>query len=521
MNFNQIPTQIGVPGAYVEFDGSGARGTPTAKPVRLLVFGQMAAALVAVTNPLGSTALADVPVQVQNNAQAIALFGKHSIITNMLRVVFKTNSLNEVWAVPQSDAVGTAAAWEVTYTANYPTPSLNAGVETLYIGGVQFRAAVSVGTTAAAVATAMAAAINADTSVPYTAAAAAGVLTITGRHTGESLNDLQIHQAYYSSDVSPSGASPTIVQTAVGAGNPSNAAAIAATAAGYYTDIIQQYSDAANMTRLEAELDARWAPLPDASSTGPGQNDAHAYIAFRGSEAQLNVYQAAGRNNQHVTCLAVEPSRTVSGRNYPGLLSPVWEVAASYGALVAKESGIAPNANLQNVNLPCLIAAPEVSKWTWNERNRFILSYGFATYKYDDSSNVVLERATTMHLTTTSGAATDAERDTETQKLNSYLRWSLRTTVLAKYQRYRLAEDGPGVGRQQNVVTPLRLKASILALADFWVDQGYIENLKGFKESLIVERSSTDCNTMNARLQPDHVNQFRVFAAQIGYIVCG
>jgi phage tail sheath gpL-like len=518
VSFYNIPGSIGVPGAYVEFDGSGARSVPGPKPVRILVFGQMAGAVPATTN--GSTVPANVPVQCSSAAQAELQFGKHSILTDMLRTLFKVNSQHEVWVAPQlDDPADVAAAWTVTYTTAYADAPALPGTERLYIGGVVFKAAVAAAATAAQVATAMAAAINADTTVPYTASAATGVVTITARHKGECANDLQIHARYYNTDGGPTGLDPAIAQTVTGSGNPDIATAIAATAAGYYTDIISPYTNSENLAAIEAELAARWLPLPGATSTGPGQNDAHCYIAFRGSESQLNTF-ATGRNSQHVTCMAVEPARTISSKSYPGLLSPVWQVAASYGGQVALEAGVAPNSNLQNVVLKCLIAAPEVSKWTWNERNRFIQNYGLATYKYDDGGNVVLERATTMMTTTTSGVPTDAERDTETQKLNSYLRWSLRQTVLSKYQRYRLAEDGPGVGRQQNVVTPKRLKAEIVALASFWVDQGYMENLNRFKDSIVVERSVTDCNTMNARIEPDHVNQFRVFGAQIGYVVC-
>jgi phage tail sheath gpL-like len=516
--FNQIPASIGVPGQYVEFDGTGARSAQGAKPVRILVIGQMASPFVPITNVYGSTAAANVPVQVSSPAQAEQLFGKWSILTEMLRTVFKTNSFDEVQVAAQYDGVGVAAVWTIDYAASFTVPATKAGLETLYIGGVQYVAPVVIGNTATIIAAAFASAINADLKAPYTATSAGGVVTVTSRHTGESPNDLQIHHKYYDTDVSASGASPTITQTVVGAGNPSNLNALAIVAADYYTDIIHQYTDDANLDRLEAQLEERWLPLPSATSTGPGQNDAHAYIAKRGSEAQLVTF-AADRNSAHVSCQAVEPSRLINGVTYPGLLSPHYVVAASLGAKVARECGVRPNIPLQNVQLPCVVAAPRVCHWTWNERQRLIVNQGFATYKYDSANNVTLERATTMYTQTIDGLATDAERDTETQKLNSYFRWSLRQWIASNFPRSRLAGDEGGLG-SDGVVTPALMKSSILSLALTWRDAGLLENFADFKNGLVVERSVADCNTMNVSMRPDHVNQFRVFAAKIAYRVC-
>ena len=115
---------------------------------------------------------------------------------------------------------------------------------------------------------------------------------------------------------------------------------------------------------------------------------------------------------------------------------------------------------------------------------------------------------------------TDAERDTETQKLNSYLRWSWRQMILTKYPRHRLADDSPRVARQKDVVTPMRIKAATVDLAYKWEEDGFIEDIDQFKADLRIERSTADCNTVNAVSSPNHVNQFRVFAGQLGYIVC-
>lgn len=506
ITFNNIPTQIGVPGAYVEFDGSNARRTPTAKPSRVLVFGQKN----------GGNAMTNVPILVGSKDIAQVYFG-NSLLTETLKTFIESNrGLNEVWAIAQEDdAAGTAAEYTVTYTGT----STEAGTEVLFIGDSEFRAVVTAGMTAAQIAAAMVA----DISGLYAATAAGGVITIKFAHKGESGNDLQLYQNY--DGTQKTYFTVEIAQTVQGAGNPSVADALAATQEMAYTDIVTYYNDDSNLDLFEAELLDRWQPLPNENSAGQGQNDAHLWAAARGTFADLVDYvgvplQNRKRNSQHVTIMAVEDFVNVDGVKYVGMPSPIWKVAACYAGHGIARSSITPNANLQNIIMSCLKPAPRVSRFTWHERNKFILNYGLATYKYEGGDSVILERATTTMVQTSAGALTDAEMDTETQKLNSYFRWSLRNFILAKYPNHRLANDGPKVSTGADVTTPLRIKAAILTLADFWAERGFLEDYENFRATLTVERSSTDCNTVNASLEPDHINQFRVFAARIGYIVC-
>jgi len=46
-----------------------------------------------------------------------------------------------------------------------------------------------------------------------------------------------------------------------------------------------------------------------------------------------------------------------------------------------------------------------------------------------------------------------------------------------------------------------------------------IENLDDFIDNLIVERDISDVNRINVLLSPDLINQFRVLAGQIQFIL--
>jgi phage tail sheath gpL-like len=515
----QIPSTVGVPGTHVEFDGSGARTTQAGKPYKLFVYGQMDA-VKSGGYPNGSTAAANIPVQAQSAAEAAAQFGPGSILAAMAVDLFKTNSLTETWFVPQyDDAAGIARVVTLSYTASYAAPAAIPGVERLYIGEKEYRIGVAIADTATVVATALKDAINADTGALFVATNVAGLLTLTAKNKGECINDVQIVSQYNPGDVSPSGAFPTYTQTIAGSQNPSIAAALASTSTLYMTHVVMPYNDVTNYALMLADAQDRWAPLPSSTSLGNGQDDIVIFAAFRGSEAQFSTFMN-GRNSEYFTVAHIEPGQTIGGVRYAGLLSTSWQYAAAYAALSAALASVVSNNPIQNKVISCLKPAPAATRFPWNVRNRTILNYGGATYKYNDSNQVLLETAITERITTDTGAPTDAERRVETQLAKSYLRWSVRTMLETQYPDSRLAADGtPGL--PSNVVTPKIVAGSLLSLArQVWVPAGVVENLEQFKASLVVERSAEDCNTIKFRISPDIVNILSVKQGQIGYIVC-
>lgn len=524
ISFNQIPSTVGVPGTYAEFDGTGARRTQAGKLYKLFVYGQMAAAKTG-PNPYGSTVQANIPVQIQNRQQAANAFGPGSVLSHMADIVFKTNSINEVWFVPQlDDAAGVARVM----TANYPSVYTAAaaapqapGIERIYIDDKEYRTAVAIGDTAITVATALAAGINADTSALFTAVAAAGVLTLTAKNKGECANDLQIVAQYNPGDTSAStaGAFVTFTQTTAGAQNPSVAAGIASASTMYMTHVVLPYNDPTNYALMLAEAQDRWAPLPGETSLGNGQEDFIVFAGYRGTEAQFSSFMT-GRNSEYFSVAHIEPGQTINTIQYGGLMSASWKFAAAYGAVSAALASVVCNNPLQMIVLNCLKPAPVPCRFQWNVRNRAILNYGGATYKYNDANQVMLETAVTERITTDTGAATDAERRVETQLAKSYLRWSVRTMLDTVYPRSRLADDG-NPDLPNNVATPKMIKGSILSLCKLvWVPAGVVENFAQFKETLIVERSAKDCNTIKFQMYPDLVNILIVKAGKISYIVC-
>lgn len=519
ISFQQIPSTVGVPGSYVEFDGTGARTTQAGKPYKIFVFGPMDKAKTA-AYPGGSTAQPNIPVQVDNIGSATALFGAGSILAHMAQVLFKTNSINEAWFCPQYDAAAAVArVVRADYASVYTVPATVAGVERIYIGDRSYRTAVAVGDTAAAVAAKLVAVINADTGALFKASAVGAVLSLTAKNAGELANDVQIVAQYADGDASPAGAFVAFTDATVGLQNPSIADGIASASTMYMTHVILPYNDDDNAALILAEAQDRWAPLPNETSLGNGQDDFLIFGAYRGSEAQFSVFMS-DRNSEFRTTAHIEPPQVINGVQYAGLMSSAWQYATAYGAMSAALASVVANNPHQNVVLSCLKPAPLAVRFPWNVRNRTVLNYGGATYKYNGDDQVLLETAVTERTTTDSGAPTDAERRVETQLAKSYMRWSVRAMLDATYPRNRLADDGTA-GLPSDVATPNMVKGSLLGLClRVWVPLGVVENFANFKATLLVERGIEDCNTIKFQMHPDIVNILAVKAGKISYIVC-
>jgi len=100
-----------------------------------------------------------------------------------------------------------------------------------------------------------------------------------------------------------------------------------------------------------------------------------------------------------------------------------------------------------------------------------------------------------------------------------YLRYDFRTQILTRYPRAKLADDGVQVGPGQQVMTPKLGKAEAINIFRGWEFLGLCENVAQFKQDLVCVRSTTDPNRLEWLLPPDLMNQFRVGAAVIQFLL--
>src|ERR1700688_3712307 len=200
-DFLTIAANIREGGVFVEFDPTQAQqGTPP-MPNRIILFGQMLAS---------GTAAPNVPLQLSaRGMEWVGLFGLGSHLERQCSAARAANPWTEMWAMPLADnPAGTAEIRTITVTG----PATNGGTQNVYFNGESnkfgflVQVAVTLGMTAAAFATLLAAAINAAAGCPWTAAAAGAVVTLTAIHKGADFGNYQdIRTTYYVQDANAPG----------------------------------------------------------------------------------------------------------------------------------------------------------------------------------------------------------------------------------------------------------------------------------------------------------------------------
>ena len=173
ITYDTIPGNLPLGGVFLEIDPSQALGNLVNAERKVLIIGQRL--------PEGTTP-AKTPVRVLSQADAEQKFGRGSMLHNMFGAVqafIDETGLVDVYAVALDDnEAGVAAKATVTLGGQVVTPR----TMKLYIGGKQIQIAASLNDTAAALATKLSAAINADKTLPVSAAAAEETRFRRGSH---------------------------------------------------------------------------------------------------------------------------------------------------------------------------------------------------------------------------------------------------------------------------------------------------------------------------------------------------
>ena len=485
ISFNSIPAALRLPGVYVEFDNSLANNA--SPDFKILVIGQRLAA--------GSVAEA-VPTRVTSPGQAEDYFGRGSMLAEMLTALFAANQWMNITALALDEVAGGVAATGTITIAGAATAT---GTLALYVAGKQVNVAVTSGDSATVVGDSVAAAINADTRLPVTAANVTGTVTLTARWKGETGNDIDLRSNYYGEQL-PSGITATVVAMSGGTTNADLATAIAVFGDEWYNWIVCPYADTANLVKLESELDSRWGPTR--------QIGARAFTAFRGNHA-ATVSHGDARNNPHVTAM---------GTNIAPQPPYIW--AAVNAVVAAAALSIDPARPLQTLKLPGLLAPAIAVRWTDAERN-LLLFDGVASYKVGSDGSVMIERQVTMYQVNASAIADDSYLDITVPETLERIRFEQRKLFSSKYPRHKLAEDDARFGAGQAMMQPKLAKVELLALYRTLESLGWVQDYDGYKQALVTEIGDGvgggDRNRLNVQDSPKLVGQYRVHAAQVQY----
>ena len=486
ISFNQISPNTRVPWAYVEFDNSNAMQGPALQPYHILAMGQKLEA---------GTVAAATPTRVSSASQAGEFFGVGSMLQGMVTALLANNNFTALTVVALDDpAEGVAAEGTLVVTG----PATASGTVALYVAGRRFSIPVASGDTGNDIATAIAAEINDDATLPVTAAAVTGTVTVTARHAGVIGNDIDIRLNYYSGEALPGGVGIAITAMAGGAGDVDIADAWAAVGDEQYNVVAMPYTDSANLAAMEAELADRFGPYR--------QIDGYAFAAKKGTYGELATF-GQSRNSEFVSVMAAT-----------GSPSPAYEWAAAISGMVAYYGNIDPARPFQTLEIKGVLAPDLASRFSFAENNNLLFD-GIATHSVDAGGRPRVQRLITTYQTNAFGADDTSYLDVNTLLTLSYLRYDFRNYFLRKYPRHKLANDGTRFGAGQAIMTPKIGKAEAIAKFRDWEELGLVEGIEQFKRDLIVERNAQDPNRLDFLLPPDLINQLRVVGAQIQFLL--
>lgn len=483
ISFNSIPGDLRVPLFYAEMDNSQANSGST----------QLRRLIMAPVND-SSAAPAEL-VLASQDSEVRALAGVGSPLAQAYSAWRRSDPMGEVWILPVKLAAGTAAAGKVVVSG----VATEAGVLSFYVGDDRVQITVASGMTAAAVGSAIAAAVN-DKGLSVRAAAlpeTSSEVTLTATFKGLLGNDVRLGVNLRGSaggERTPGGLVLDITQLTGGAGVPDMEDLLAKVGDAEFEFIYHTFTDTASLDAFKAWMDdssGRWS--------WSKMLYGHVYTARRGTLGEL-VTEGRTRNDQHHTVHGFEVQTS----------APAWKVGAAYSARQAVFISADPARPTQTGELTGIAPPAEGKRFLLVERQSLLWS-GIAT-SYCTVDGVRIERAVTTYQRNAYGQPDDSYLDSETMHQSAYIIRFLKGRITSKYGRHKLANDGTRFGAGQAIVTPSIIRNELIAAYSALEREGIVENMEAFQEHLIVERDAQNPNRVNILFPPDYVNQLRVVA---------
>lgn len=486
--FKVIPSTLRLPGSFFELDNSQANTAQANQ--RALIIAPITAAGIAAPN---------VPVISGGTGDAALQGGANSILAAMTAAYRLNDTFGEVWYLPLADAAGaTAAAGSIAFT-EAPTA---AGTISLYVAGQVISVPVTAGQTVAAMATAVVAAMAQIPTLPVTATAAAGTVTLTAANKGLCGNDIDIRFNYYGTqggEATPAGLEYTITAMTGGATNPTLTTALGNLGNMPFDFIASAFTDAASLAAVQQLLNdqtGRWS--------WSSQLYGHAFTSYRGTFANQTTLGLT-RNNQHETILGFYDSPT-----------PSWVWAAALCAQTAVSVRADPGLPLQYLPLQGVLAPPLQSQFLDNQRETLLYD-GISTFTVLADGTVQTENIITTYQENAQGVTDDSYLEVETMFQIILEIRTLQAMLSSTFGRCKLADDGSKPAAGSSLVTPSTIAASIRALYGERVDAGFVQGADAFNAALVVKKNTVNPNRCDILWPGTPVNQMRTFATLVQF----
>jgi phage tail sheath gpL-like len=468
ISFDTLPSSIRKPGKYFEFNTRLAVRTLPANIQKMLIVAQGTAE--------GTQAPLTV-VNVYSDAEAAELFGVGSQAHLMCRAAITANAYLHLSVIAlRDDEAGIAATSTITVTG----PSAGLGVVEALVGNQTVQISVSLGDTAAAIALALANKINGYPSLPVTAAAAEGVVTLTARNKGAAGNLIPVS---VTSAVDGVTVAATVMKN--GAVDPDITTALAAVFADGHHIICTPYASQTSLTILRQHLNAVSHALEQRGAVG--------VVGSTGTLAAATTL--AGLINSGRITMAVAP----------GSVSLPCELAAAYAAIIAFEED--PARPLNTLALTGIDPPPFKQRLSRMEQETALWN-GVTPFEVGPGEVVQIVRAITTYTRDPQGVDDIALLDLTTIRTLDYVRKACRERIALRFPREKLSSR-----------TPPKVRSELIDVLKKLEELEIVEEVKANLDGLICERDSQDPNRLNAKIPCDVVNGLHVFAGRIDLLL--
>jgi phage tail sheath gpL-like len=355
-------------------------------------------------------------VAVNNERDLVELFGQGSVLTEALRVAMRECPSNiKLEALPLEMLEADVAT---QYTITITGPATTDGRFTMFLGNdtynVDFR--VTAGMTATQIAAALAAAIPDD--FLYSAAAAAGVVTLTAKTKGTTGNYLNpIYNWSGRRNYAPEGVTVVVARSVDGVGAPVVPNLINLTGECCYNVVAYLGDDDAGQQVLKDYLDDAW-------SCEKPQCFGHGYVYNAGT---LGEVLAFGDNAGVLSRLAFAED----SYDLPFLTLTAYAALSACSACSNPELNIQgpENGVLSSIRLPQSCSSP----WTYDERlqlqDQGFVTYGPSGFGFGELTNPQIYNDVTNYLYDDLGRDNATFRDASSRRLASATALSIATQL--------------------------------------------------------------------------------------------
>lgn len=466
VSFDKIQTSTRKPGVYVEWNTKLAvRNLPTNKQ-RVLLIAQH-------SNPKAGklTALANI----YSAADVAAAYGAGSQAHLMALAAIKAYAYADLSLITVADnEAGVAATGNITITGTADTQGVlrvNIGnADTLTVG-------VAANATAATVAAAVKAAIDAETSLPVTATASEGLVTLTAKNKGTHVNHIRIRTGNTAEGI-------TVAVKAMSGGDADAdiGPALNAVIAEGHNLIAVGCTDEANLLKLRTHLETVGAPEE--------------------KRWALGIYGQTG---------ALAQTTTQAGRLNSGYLYSAWyrktpslpcELAAAFAAVVASEED--PARPLNTLKLNGIGVCDSADKTMRTEQENALYNGVTPIETSPDGTSAQIVRAISTYTKSGNGTADESLLDMTTVRTLINVSGACADRIALRFPRDKMTERT--IARVRSELIDVLMKCEELEI---------VENVENNLANLIVERDAQNTGMLNCRVPSDVVNGLH----QVGMVI--